>query len=193
MDVLTKIGTDTSSTVDRILAVYSRATDDVIKLGVEWYGEAESLVNSLSAETGYSRETIAAVIAHLSPRTTWKQNVKGAIALIRNGEKAIGIMSNNFERAIKALNSDNPIETLNGPKTRRFALNILGNKEVVTVDVWAMRVAFDGFEYQESVLSRAGVYEAIENAYQIAAKTVGVMPSEIQAITWVTIRGNRVN
>ena len=33
-----------------------------------------------------------------------------------------------------------PVDSFGGPKTRRFYLNISGDTEAVTVDVWALRV-----------------------------------------------------
>ena len=185
------LGTNTTATVAKIVKVWNTANDEIIESGTNWYSEAESIVISLSEESGYSKEHVAAVIAHLSPRTTWKRNIEGAIALILNGKKGNGIMSSNFNRALNALNSNDPIATLNGPKTKRFALNILGDRNAVTVDVWAMRVALSGIEYKDSDLGRVGVYDAIENAYRIAAKRFNVDASTMQAVTWVMIRNVR--
>ena len=98
-------------------------------------------------------------------------------------------MSAGFERARKALESDNPLGTFGGPKTRAFARNISGDREAVTVDVWACRVA--GID--ETKLSRVGVYEAVAQAYRDAASVKGVDPATMQATTWVTARGGRAH
>ena len=95
-----------------------------------------------------------------------------------------------MRRARRALESDNPLETFGptAPKTARFARNLLGDRTVVTVDVWALRVAL-GRHADENALKRAGVYAAIEHAYILAAARLGVDPVTVQATTWVAIRG----
>jgi hypothetical protein len=66
----------------------------------------------------------------------------------------------------------------------------IGDTEVVTVDVWAMRVAFGrgwgpevrtGDDDLELVRDRVGVYEAIEHAYLRAGKRLGMLPTAVQA------------
>jgi hypothetical protein len=63
----------------------------------------------------------------------------------------------------------------------------------VTVDVWAARVAFGPRDDAEQVLSRVGVYDAVERAYQIAAQRLGVDPVTVQATTWIVARGGRAH
>lgn len=77
-----------------------------------------------------------------------------------------------------------PLDVLNGPKVRRFYLNITGDHSVVTVDVWAARAAgVDG------KLTGAR-YLAVERAYQNAARIVGMTPRDLQAAVWVHTRGS---
>lgn len=188
---LRNLGTSVRACADRIVATWDRATDADREAGARWYDEAEKLVGDLVTTTGYDRERVAAVISHMSPRTTWARNVAGATALLMGGEPTACIGAN-VDRARRALDSDDPIGTLGGPKTRRFALNILGDRESVTVDVWAVRVAFGKrFDDPEAALGRAGVYEAVEYAYQVAARRVGVDPVTMQATTWIVARNGR--
>lgn len=191
-DTLRRVaGTSTRAMVDRIVAVYDRATDEDRANGAAWYGDGESIIDALSAESGYSREHVAAVVSHLSPRTTWSRNVYGATMLVTTGTAPTCIGSN-VDRARRALESDAPLETFGGPKTRRFARNLLGDRSVVTVDVWAARIAFGStVDNPESVLARAGVYDAVEHAYILAGRRLGVDPVTVQATTWVVIRNGR--
>jgi hypothetical protein len=188
---LRNLGTSVRACADRIVSTWERASDADRESGARWYDEAEKIVGDLVAETGRSREHIATVISHLSPRTTWARNVSGATTLLMGGEPA-GCIGANVERARRALESADPLGTLGGPKTRRFALNILGDRDAVTVDVWAIRVAFgDRFEDPETVLRKVGVYEAVEHAYRVAAARVGVDPVTMQATTWIVARNGR--
>jgi hypothetical protein len=187
----TVAGTSTRATVDRIVRTYAMADEAARAAGREWYGASESIVDSLAARTGHSRETVAAVIAHLSPRTTWGRNVYGATMLLTEGIAPTCIGAN-VDRARKAMASPDPLSTF-GPdahKTRRFAANLLGRRDVVTVDVWATRVAL-GDRASESTLSRVGVYDAIERAYVIAGARLGVDPVTVQATTWIVARNGR--
>lgn len=185
---LRKAGLPTIETLTRrILAVFSRATSADIEAGSVWYHEAQALAIELGDKTGEGLEAAAAVISHLSPRTTWTRNVSGAMALMLSDEKASGIIQANFDRARESLRYENPEESFGGPKTLRFFRNITGDTEAVTVDVWAARVA----GVDELLLSRVGVYDAVEVAYQRAARRSGVEPSTMQATTWIVARGGR--
>jgi hypothetical protein len=184
-------GTTVRACADRIVATYRRATPDQIADGAAWYADGESIITALSAESGYSVEHVAAVVSHLSPRTTWSRNVYGATMLVTTGTAPTCIGAN-VDRARRALESDTPLDTFGGPKTRRFARNLLGDRSVVTVDVWAARVAFgDVVDNPESALSRVGVYDAVEHAYILAAARLGVDPVSVQATTWIVARNGR--
>lgn len=188
---LRRIGTTTRTVVARILRTFDRATSADVEAGARWYVEAGELATELAGRSAYSREECAAVIAHLSPRTTWTRNVTGAVELITHGERATGILTANFDRASNMLESgyDDPLDSLNGPKTRAFYANILGDHEAVTVDVWAAQIA----GVTESELDRAGVYDAVAHCYRLAARRRGVDPDTMQATTWIVARGGRAS
>ena len=183
--------TSTRAMVDRIVRTYDRATEADREAGRDWYGDGEAIIANLADETGYTREHVAAVVSHLSPRTTWTRNVYGATMLVTTGTAPTCIGAN-VDRARKALESDAPLETFGGPKTRRFARNLLGDRSVVTVDVWAARVAFGDLPVDpEAALSRVGVYDAVEHAYILAGRRLGVDPVTVQATTWIVARNGR--
>jgi hypothetical protein len=188
---LKTIGESTRTVVDRIVATYNRATDTDKERGALWYGDGERLIDDLAAQTGYSREHVAAVVSHLSPRTTWQRNTWGATVMLTTGVAPSALLAANVARAEAALKSEAPLDTFGGPKTRRFARNLLGDREAVTVDVWATRVALGEREDNERILDRKGMYDAIEYAYQVAARRIGVDPVTVQATTWIVARGGR--
>lgn len=180
--------------VRRITRVFDRATASDVEAGATWYSEAEELAFHLGRNSGFGKSAAAAVISHLSPRTTWARNRSGAISLMIYGERYDGIIGANFERARRALDvaAERPYgadldDTFGGDKTRAFYRNILGDTDAVTVDVWAARVA--GID--ENLLKRVGVYDAVAEAYRIAARAAGVEPATMQATTWVVARNGR--
>lgn len=189
---LQRIGTNVGATVARILRTFDRATSSDVEAGATWYADAGSIADTLTDKAG-SREHAATVLAHLSPRTTWARNVAGAVSLLTDGTTS-GCIASNVDRARASLQTSDPIATLNGPKTRRFALNILGDREAVTVDVWAARVALGtSSDDPERDLGRVGVYDAIEHAYRLAARKRGVDPTTMQATTWIVARNGRAD
>jgi hypothetical protein len=186
------VGESTRSVVRRIIETWERARPADIEAGARWYADGERFIDTMAAQTGYSREAVAAVVSHLSPRTDWQRNLDGARALLTGGDTA-GLLSDNVRRARLALDSDHPLNTFNGPKTARFVRNLLGDREAVTVDVWAARVALGDREDATAILARVGMYAAIEHAYRTAARRLGVDPTTVQATTWVVARGGRAD
>lgn len=184
-------GTTVRACADRIVDTYRRATPEQRAAGARWYGQAGALVDDLASTHGITREHAAAVVAHLSPRTPWARNVSGARRLLADGT-APACLSANVDRARRALESPTPLETFGpgAPKTSRFARNILGETDPVTVDVWAARVAL-GDRATDATLKRVGVYDALEHAYRLAARRLDLAPSEVQATTWIVARNGR--
>lgn len=174
--------------VARILRTFDRATSSDVESGARWYDEAGQLACELSGGD-VTVEHAAVVIAHLSPRTTWARNVASAVELIHHGEKLAGVIGTNYERAARSLELVDPFESFGptAPKTLSFARNIAGDREAVTVDVWAMRVA----NLDETLLGRKGAYDAVAHAYRVAARRRGVDPATMQATTWVVARNGR--
>lgn len=189
-EALRKAGLPTQDTIVlRILKTWWKATASDIEAGARWYPKAGELATSLATRE-VPRENVAAVIAALSPRTSWERNIAGAVALLKSGPQAardLGCIGRNVETARRAKREG--FAALNGPKTSAFARNIAGDREAVTVDVWAMRVA----DLDEDKLGRKGVYDAIAHCYRLAARRVGVDPATMQATTWVVARGGRAS
>ncbi len=186
----------------RIVATYRLASAQQVKAGARWYRDGGKVVRRVAEEGNISRDRAAVVIAHLSPRTAWKRNVDGALQLVRYGE-ADFCMGRNVTKALSALSADNPWSTFGADahKTWRFAMNLLGRTDVVTVDVWAARVALGrgwGADWRtgqdgdlDLLMGRAGVYEAIEAAYLRAGRSLDIPATTVQAATWIVARNGR--
>lgn len=184
----TVFGTTTRKAVANVIRHWEAASAQDKAAGLLWYLEAGQYAQDMADAFGISRAHAAVAIAHLSPRTNWQANKAAAYALVRGKHgKPAGIIGSNWSRAEASLESPNPIATLRGKKTHAFALNILGDEDAVTIDVWAMRVALG--EANETGLARVGAYEALEHVYRLAAKRVGVSPAVMQATTWIVARG----
>lgn len=176
--------------VQNIIDAYNLATPTILEDGFVWYGEGLLLITDIARNYGYSVEAVTAAMAHLSPRCMWSRNVLACERLCALQDKLPGIMTRSWDMAANALDADNPLETLNGDKVKRFAANFLGDTNSVTIDAWAVKVAA-GDRWAEINLKHKGVYAKIEKAYQKAASILGIEPAHLQAITWIVIRNGR--
>lgn len=200
----TKAATSLGACTARIMKTFALASEEQIRAGSAWYASARAEAASMAAAGGITVDRAACVIAHLSPRTAWARNIRAAWDVVTDGDTMIN-MAANVERAKAALVADDPWTTF-GPdalKTRRFAANIAGDDSVVTVDVWALRVAFGrgwGKAWRQNastdaelirMLGRAGVYAGIERAYLNAATRLNLPATTVQAVTWGIARNGR--
>lgn len=165
--------------VENILTVYRRATTDQLMQGLSWYQDAH-----LIAREAGNVVAGAGIISALSPRMPWKRNIvlarKAFDAPLEGGALKRSIASANAIR-----NGNDPLDILGGLKTRAFFDNILNplTSNEVTVDTHAIKIA--GIN-RDSV--GKGLYNDIADAYREAAKECGIMPLEMQAVTWTAWR-----
>jgi hypothetical protein len=187
-EALAKIGLNVETVTRRIQRTYLKATAEQIDQGMVWYGIAGNICYELAESSDYVVAQVCASMSQLSPRLRWSQNVEAITELVKNGELPRYVMSGPAGRARKALVSADPFSTFGAKalKTQNFARNIAGDLEAVTVDVWAARIA----GVTEAQLKLAGVYEAVAHCYRLAAKRAGIAPAQIQAITWIVVRGS---
>lgn len=182
---LKSCGTRSQTVQQRIEFAFNQATPDQIAQGLRWYNKGRALARRLAREGAITPAQAACVIAHLSPRQSWKRNKAMAEELVLTGHtRGLG---GGIARAMRAMAEDDPFDTF-GPtahKTRSFAHNLNGNLEEVTVDVWVLRLV----GLSDAELGRVGVYEAIADAYRKVAHKLGIAPAVLQAITWIVVRG----
>ncbi len=185
---LDKIGLNVEQVVKRISRCFNKATAQQIAEGMAWYDEAGQLVDWLAYSSPYTVSQIAAAMAHLSPRLRWSQNVDAITELVTKGTIPNYVMSGPAGRARRALEVSEPELTFGKKalKTLNFSRNCSGCVNSVTVDVWAANVV----GVAESELKLVGVYDAIAHCYRLAAKRAGIHPAQMQAITWIVVRGS---
>lgn len=171
---------------DRIVRAYEGTSAALRTAGRLWYPTAEAVIAELSDRYGVSRGNTAAVVAALSPQTRWRSNIVAAEALLE-GRRSIALAHAyplNVAKADRVLSGDDADGVLGGPKVRAFWKNLAGNRNAVTVDVWAARAASGG---QIDAPSPAQ-YLRIADAYAAAADMVGETNRETQAIVWLAVR-----
>ncbi len=179
-----------------LLAVYAAASDDQRAYGASWYEDALEAATRLAA----GRCTVAhaaGVIAALSPRNAWGDNLADASTLLdwfyADPDEPfeplwavrwrMSAFTACIEKAVDVLNSVDPLSVLRGPKERAFYANIMGDADAVTVDVWATRAATRG-----AMDEPRGHYADIAAAYRRAARRADTTPQDLQAAVWLVLR-----
>lgn len=187
--------------VDGIEAVLKQAQPADWHAGSTWYHEAHEHAQRLAGMLGVDTAWGAYAIAALSPRTSWAENLRAAYTIARHvlhgGTLAdldavppLRITHVNRAKAWAILTTGDLTALGNGQKTRAFADNILNptTSQAVTIDSWAYRIAA-GMIGKSRVVEetlRGKLYDAVAEAYVTAAADYGLLPLELQAITWVT-------
>ena len=189
--------------IDNIKAVYQLATSAERIQGLEWYPQALRLATDLRENYNVtSILQVVGVIAALSPRNKWSRNQIDAEALIgayvaggadqaaeikcctfkSNRKKAIEILS------LKEVNTENVQAILSGPKLREFYSCIIGLDDIcIDGHAWCI---WDGGRCSLKDVPRITKKsrEEIKNDYRVAAESLGIEASALQAITWCTWR-----
>ena len=122
-----------------------QATSQEVEHGRTWYQSAYAVANRIGLEYQLNTETVAAVIAALSPNNKWERNCKDAenvIAAFMLGDDADALKvkvctyGKNLAKAIailQATHCDNE-SILKGPKVTEFFHSILGVDNDVCID-----------------------------------------------------------
>lgn len=184
----------------RIAEVYENAPEAVKERGADWYtGTARAFAERVADDCGLSFKVAAAIVAACSPRTRWSVQVRNTTAMVKHlldgGSPETAPAGALFvrERTKAAAILDGDMTALRGPKVEPFYRNICGDESVVTIDVWAVRVALGDSQADEETIGywiRGRRRIILEAAYHQAADWLGVSVAAVQAVTWVAVRGS---
>jgi len=194
---------------DSIIATYFQSNILDRQTGAEWYHNAYEVCVTLGEKYGFNPNTVAGVIAALSPNNKWDRNVEDAETMLRaycydlpwdsvkvcsysaNKDKAISIIE-------LMLDSDDLItKVLRGNKTIAFYHCIAkdGNSDTPCIDGHAYNVWNGSVTNLKEVPAMSDkTFAMIQDAYRDAAKLISSVTekyysaAQIQAITWVTYR-----
>lgn len=178
-----------------ILDVFSGIDMADASASVEWYAEARALAESLAAETGYSVDQCAGVIAATSPMMSWEKNQELAARVLRAGGLTSGYLGAGLRKCDAILAGADILATLSGLKIQNFYLSIRSaGAEGICIDRHAIDIAL---ATRHSDAERPSLtpkqYATFAGAYAAAAESLQaeglpISPAELQAITWVAWR-----
>lgn len=175
--------------VANVLDEWKNVTKDDLAAGVEWYEEALTLANNLSAGSSYTVEQIVAVMSAMSSRMPWGRNKTATRIIVerhsRNDTDVTGIgLWDNVRLSYDLLDGDSPEDRLKN-KRLNFWKNILGQKDIATIDSWMLKVIFG----RDTVKEAAGDHhDKCSQVIEVASEMVGLNPRDFQAALWVMIR-----
>ncbi len=182
--------------IHNITSVYRDADETQHAEGLLWYSDAQKAAHDIAAKYGIAVYIVVAVIAALSPNNKWSRNVTNAATLIDaflrgDGIDSVKVSTYNKMKAkawdILAARPDydGAKRMLKGQKITSFFMDIMGEFNV-TIDGHARNIAYDERVGLTDDRTNIGVreYRALQAAYEEAARRVGLMPYQLQAITW---------
>ena len=152
-----------------------------------WYPDATRLIKDLYGEHW---TLFVDILAATSPRQSVKKNWKMAVSILsayinrktasdKFGYLLGSLMPSHANNVIRALQG-RPIK---GPKVSRFAENLKGNLDVVTIDMWICKAY--GIEHSRLT---AKVYEQLEAKIIKEATAANARPANYQALIWYCVR-----
>ena len=182
--------------IANIVACYRAADDDQRAGGMAWYSKAQCAAYDIAAKYDIAVYIVVAVISALSPNNKWSRNVTNADALIGAFLRGDGIdavkVSTYHAMKRKAWDIlaarpdyDGAKAMLKGQKITSFFCDIMGEFNV-TIDGHARNIAYDekvGLTDDRTNIGKLE-YRALQAAYEEAARQLGLMPYQLQAITW---------
>lgn len=177
----------TTKVTNNILRIYHQSNKSH---RYNWYKEAKDYALYLTAMHALPVEVTAGVIAALSPIKLWEENKRLADQFLRLGNCGhVGHLKSKAKRILELSNPEDICQVLKGRKITSFYLNILGDRQVVTVDRHALSIAL-GYKTSDSDYHgmTQAQYDFFVGAYQRAAKKVGLSPCRIQSSTWLRYR-----
>ena len=187
---------DHEKMIYNIISVYRDADETQHAEGLLWYSDALKSANLMAIKHGVPVYIAVAVIAALSPNNKWSRNIINADALIGAFIRGDGIdsvkVSTYHKMKAKAWDIlaarpdyDTAKKMLKGQKITSFFCDIMGEFNV-TIDGHARNIAYGERVGLTDDRSNIGVreYRALQAAYEAAAERLGLMPYQLQAITW---------
>ncbi len=154
-----------------------------------WYQDATKLIQQLY---GDNWRLFVDLLAATSPRQAVKRNWRTADAILKAyidrkvEPKRFGdllassrIMSAHLNNVIRALQR----RPIHGQKVWRFAENLKGNLDVVTIDTWICKAY--GIDHKGLT---SAIYDRLERKIRQDAKRTNATPAGYQAVLWSAAR-----
>jgi hypothetical protein len=173
---------------DAILECYDGTGERVRARGRRWYARMTVITTGHAGRHGVDPISIGGVWAAYSQNTPWGRNMRLASGHVRG--RIGGTLGDSIRKATACLAGstiDAETKDADAFKVRNFARNCSGDTFAVTVDRWALRIAYR-LGSVGGYVPTGREYERLADAYRAAAAARGETPADMQAITWIARR-----
>jgi hypothetical protein len=187
----------------QILAVYLLSNDIERHHGATFYSEAKSICAEIAADCSLPLDSVAGVVAALSPNNRWERNVADArrlCAAYHSGgidhasDVKVATFHNNKHKALAILSGSPSLDVLGGLKVRAFYSAIMG-KDAIVIDGHAYAI-WRGEHIPTTSTPKIPpkLYDAIVSDYVKASEALSVVMGRqlsavtVQATTWLVWR-----
>lgn len=182
---------------NNLIDVLNNSTKKDIDHGLKWYNEFHLWCYYLSKKYNKSTFVIASIFSALSPRNKLYKNKIDTITVldaVKNNIPQEQIKVSTFNRnkdtayliaqGKKSINKDSL-------KTYSFCKNVGElDSNFVTIDVWQLRVLTGKKENKTPTKLE---YLQLADIHKKIAKKNNILPYQLQAITWTSLRNNYIN
>lgn len=163
--------------------------------GMRWYARANEWCEEQSSWSGYGVDQVAGIVAALSPGCPWERNLIDAYAILERKRHKHCTYPVNVSKAIKIRKGKDPLDVLGGRKVRAFYSLISNPLDQITVcvDRHAVKV-LTWHEWKDENEAQGFLRSQWDRACQVyrdVAQEVGVLPHQVQAVTWLHQREMR--
>lgn len=180
--------------VQNIIAVYHRADRVDLREGLAAYASYHQTMQNFAASYDADVEIVAAVFSALSPMNDYMGNMRSLKSVLEGVKVGLPVEkikcttthSNRLKAYRLAIGDAGPREVFKGKKTFAFWNNLSRPtcEKYVTVDRHALSI-YEGYRVAKPNVPR-NRYDGIADCYREAAKILGVIPNQVQAVTWLT-------
>jgi hypothetical protein len=177
-----------------IRKVLDAADETDISEGRVSYFRYHEVLQNLAAFWGVPFERVVAVFAALSPNVDYNGCLRSTASVLKGWKDGadvnlirVATYTHCRDRAFEYLNGLDYLETVKGPKIRAFYMNILQpmNRDFVTIDGHAVNI-WRGKQATLKSIVGGFKYERVADDYRAVAARVGLLPNQVQGITWFT-------
>lgn len=178
-----------ASQVANIVACVQAAAPAEYAGGLAWYGAFGKAIEGYGKAHNLAPEQAIALFACLSPQTGIKRNWSNftAIARDKNLDNTTTVYGQMRRKVLDWLSGVGDTSSMvRGDKVSRFAANLAGDYNVVTIDRHAVAAATNGADNGDCLTHTR--YLAYQRAYQAAAAILEITPAQAQAIAWIVWR-----
>jgi hypothetical protein len=174
-----------SSAEMTLVSLYEKASPCVRRRGRAWYPEANRQLREIAERNNCPLSHAVAVFTIVSPAAQLVTALRWTDEILA-GERIGGRYPNDQAPRIEsACSTRYPVTRITGPKVNAFYRAIMGDREALVLDRWAIRAA--GHPLPRSEVPRT-LRRELDAAYRAAASMCGETVRAFQAIVWIVCR-----